>query len=166
MRLGIDLGTTRTRVAAAVKGNYPVISFHSDEGGICDWYPSLIAVKKDRILFGLEAKEVQYDATWETFRSLKRLFGEKEPHSMVAIGQVQLPLVEWLQRFLSALREDLSKKSNLELHPQEKLEVMVGVPANANSNQRFLTVEAFRGAGFEVLGLLNEPSAAGLEYAH
>jgi molecular chaperone DnaK (HSP70) len=35
-----------------------------------------------------------------------------------------------------------------------------------NSNQRFLTLEAFRRAGFQVRGLLNEPSAAGIEYAH
>ncbi|MFZ3333959.1 MAG: Hsp70 family protein, partial [Candidatus Acidiferrales bacterium] len=38
--------------------------------------------------------------------------------------------------------------------------------ANANSNQRFLTQEAARAAGFEVLGLLNEPSAAAVEFAH
>jgi len=43
---------------------------------------------------------------------------------------------------------------------------MLGVPANANSNQRFLTVEAFREAGFNVLGLLNEPSAASVEFSH
>ena len=43
---------------------------------------------------------------------------------------------------------------------------MLGVPANANSNQRFLTVEAFRRAGFSVLGLLNEPSAASIEFGH
>ena len=43
---------------------------------------------------------------------------------------------------------------------------MIAVPANANSNQRFLTLEAFRRAGFQVRGLLNEPSAAGIEYAH
>ena len=40
------------------------------------------------------------------------------------------------------------------LLPQEKLEVMLGVPANANSNQRFLTVEAFRSAGCDVIGLV------------
>ena len=39
-------------------------------------------------------------------------------------------------------------------------------PANANSNQRFLTVDAFRRAGFTVLGLLNEPSAASIEFGH
>jgi hypothetical protein len=31
------------------------------------------------------------------------------------------------------------------------LQVMLGVPANANSNQRFLTAEAFQRAGFQVL---------------
>ena len=166
MRLGIDLGTTRTRIAAAVKGNYPIISFHTEEGEVFDWYPSLIAVQKERILFGLDAWNVQYDATWEICHSLKRLFGEREPSSIVSIGSIQLPLIEWLQQFLAALRSDLSTRSNLELPPNEKLEAMVGVPANANSNQRFLTLEAFRAAGFEVLGLQNEPSAAGIEYAH
>ena len=43
---------------------------------------------------------------------------------------------------------------------------MIGVPANANSNQRFLTAEAFRAAGFHVLGMLNEPSAASVEFGH
>ncbi len=43
---------------------------------------------------------------------------------------------------------------------------MLGVPANANSNQRFLTEEAAQAAGFTVLGLLNEPSAAAIEFAH
>jgi molecular chaperone DnaK len=46
------------------------------------------------------------------------------------------------------------------------LQVTIGVPANANSNQRFLTAEAFRSAGFQVLGMLNEPSAASIEYGH
>ena len=42
------------------------------------------------------------------------------------------------------------------------------VPANANSNQRFLTEAAARLLpGFEVLGLSNEPSAyAAIEFAH
>ena len=44
--------------------------------------------------------------------------------------------------------------------------MLVGIPTNSNSNQRFLTIEAFRRAGFQVVGMLNEPSAAGLEYAY
>jgi actin-like ATPase involved in cell morphogenesis len=66
----------------------------------------------------------------------------------------------------STLREELLAHSSLDLKPGAPLEIMLGVPANANSNQRFLTVEAFREAGFDVLGLLNEPSAASIEYAH
>jgi molecular chaperone DnaK (HSP70) len=54
----------------------------------------------------------------------------------------------------------------LKIAANETVEVMLGVPANANGNQRFLTVEAFRRSGFEVLGLLNEPSAASIEYGH
>ncbi len=58
------------------------------------------------------------------------------------------------------------ERSNLQLGSGEPLEVMVSVPANANSNQRYVTLEAFRLAGFQVRGTLNEPSAAGVEYAH
>ena len=49
---------------------------------------------------------------------------------------------------------------------QEPLEAVIAVPANAGSTQRFLTLEAFRHAGFQMRGLLNEPSAAGIKYAH
>ncbi len=44
--------------------------------------------------------------------------------------------------------------------------VVVAVPAHANSAQRFLTLEAFRHAGFPVTAMMNEPSAAGFEYTH
>jgi molecular chaperone DnaK (HSP70) len=60
----------------------------------------------------------------------------------------------------------LRHNSNLTLKKKEKLEALISVPANANSNQRFLTLEAFRRAGFDVRGMMNEPSAAGIEYAH
>ena len=43
---------------------------------------------------------------------------------------------------------------------------MLGVPANANSNQRFLTEEAATAAGFTVIGVMNEPSAAAIEFAY
>ncbi|WP_199224396.1 Hsp70 family protein [Serinibacter arcticus] len=46
------------------------------------------------------------------------------------------------------------------------LEAVVSVPAHAHTAQRFLTIEAFRRAGFHVLSLVNEPSAAGFEYTH
>jgi actin-like ATPase involved in cell morphogenesis len=67
---------------------------------------------------------------------------------------------------VAALRTAIVDRSNLPAKRGEPLEIMLGVPANANSNQRFLTVEPFVRAGFSVLGLLNEPSAASIEYGH
>ncbi|MEW5974507.1 MAG: Hsp70 family protein [Acidobacteriota bacterium] len=166
MKLGIDFGTTRTRVAAAIDGNYPLIHFQTEVGEGQDWYPSLIAVRGSEEAYGLQAQEHEHDSDWELCRSFKRLLGEGHPESLFRIGQVELPLIEWLSRFLLALKHDLSQHSTLELAPEEAQEVMVGIPANANSNQRFLTLEAFRRAGFVVAGMVNEPSAAGIEYAH
>ena len=43
-------------------------------------------------------------------------------------------------------------RSNAGIGRKESLEIAVSVPANASNDQRFLTLEAFRRAGFEVLG--------------
>jgi molecular chaperone DnaK (HSP70) len=166
MRLGIDFGTTRTRVAAVLKGNYPLIDFQTETGDVQDWYPSLIAVKGERLRSGLDALAIQHDPEWEICRSFKRLLADGSTQSLLTVGTITLSLLEWLTRFLTALREDLFRRSNLDVGSEESLEVMVGIPTNANSNQRFMTLEAFRRAGFEVVGMLNEPSAAGIEYAH
>jgi molecular chaperone DnaK (HSP70) len=166
MRLGIDFGTTRTRVAAAIRGNYPLVTFQAGNDDALDWYPSLLATRGERALFGLRAQAVQYDPEWSLLRSFKRLLAESHPDTALKVGSLELPMQEWLTRFLVALRMDLVHRSSLEIGPRDRLEVMVGAPAHANSNQRFLTLEAFRRAGFDVVGMLNEPSAAGIEYAH
>jgi molecular chaperone DnaK (HSP70) len=166
MRLGIDFGTTRTRVAAVLKGNYPLVTFHGEDDRGGDWYPSLIAAQGDRLAFGWSAQRVEFDPEWAILRSFKRKLGDAWPEDAWTLGSVTLPAVEWLTRFFAALKQDLLKRSNLDIGSNEPLEAMVGIPANANSNQRFLTLEAVRLAGFRVVGMLNEPSAAGIEYAH
>ena len=166
MRLGIDFGTTRTRVAAAIEHNYPLAEFEHETGFHQNWYPSLIAVRGDQVAFGLDALPLQYDSTWEIFHSFKRYLSGSHPQTVMAIGQVKFSLLEWLTRFLNTLYKDVLTRSNLEIDSHEPLEVMVGIPTNANSNQRFLTLEAFRQAGFEVIGMLNEPSAAGVEFTY
>jgi molecular chaperone DnaK (HSP70) len=84
----------------------------------------------------------------------------------MALGSGSVTALALLTALLTQLRRDLVERSNLRITPHEALEAVIAVPANANSNQRFLTLEAFRRAGFQVRGLLNEPSAAGIEYAH
>jgi molecular chaperone DnaK (HSP70) len=66
--------------------------------------------------------------------------------------------------FVSSLRSALTNHANIEI--EDPLEAVIGVPANSNSNQRFLTIEGFRLAGFHVAGVYEEPAAAGIEYAH
>ena len=166
MLIGIDYGTTRTVVATVDRGNYPVVSFQTADGDTQDWYPSLIAARGDERLFGLDAARRQDDPGWELLRSFKRQLATLGPAAQIVLGTGAVTALELLTAFLTQLRRDLVTRSNLRLTPQEPLEAVIAVPANANSNQRFLTLEAFRHAGFQVRGLLNEPSAAGIEYAH
>jgi molecular chaperone DnaK (HSP70) len=168
--LGIDFGTTRTVVATCDRGNYPVVSFADDAGDTTDWYPSIVAERDGELRFGLDAAGVAAEPGWSALRSFKRLLSEPGagPESSVRVGSTTLRLPELLERFLGALRDDLARRSNA---PRRKraspeLRCVVATPANAHSTQRFLTLEAFRQAGFEVIALVNEPSAAGFEYAH
>ncbi len=166
MRLGIDFGTTRTVVAAVDRGNYPVITFDSGDAGVFDWMPSLAAVHEGDWCYGWDAWSRQTEPGWTVLRSLKRLLDDAGPHTLLELGGASYPLASLLAGMAAALKDQILHHSSLAPKPGEPLEAMLGVPANANSNQRFLTVEAFRTAGFDVLGLLNEPSAASLEFAH
>src|SRR5262244_1118999 len=166
MLLGIDFGTTRTVVAAVDRGNYPVVSFHPEDGDTLEWYPSAAAARNGEIVFGFDAAQKQAEGGWSLLRSFKRRLGTIGPDERIEIGEHKLTALELLTGFLSALRSDLLARSNLRVKRNEKLEAMISTPANSNSNQRFITLEAFRLAGFEVRGMINEPSAAGIEYAH
>jgi molecular chaperone DnaK (HSP70) len=163
---GIDFGTTRTVVAAREKGNYPVCSF-SWKGDIKEYIPSLIAVDRGRPCFGWEAAALINRPDVTALRSLKRFAARLRPEDPVDLGQgVSFSMLELITLFLSHVRRMVTKYGNLNIDRKTPLEVMVAVPANANSNQRFITLEAFRQAGFTVLGAMNEPSAAAVEFVH
>ncbi len=166
MRLGIDFGTTRIIVAFVDRGNYPVVSFDAPDGGAREWFPPLVAVKDQGRVYGWEAWAAQEEPGWTVVRSLKRALEGAGPETLVQIATQTIPMLQLLRELCLALRINLLEHSNLPKVEAGLLEVMLGVPANANSNQRFLTAEAFRQAGFHVLGLLNEPSAASIEFGH
>ena len=166
MRLGIDFGTTRIVAAAVDRGNYPLVGFESPDGQAREWFPPLVAMRSDERRFGWDAWAVQGDRAWTVLRSLKRLLKRAGPTTEVYLAGCTMTVMELATEVLTAFRQQLRQASTLSLHRGEALEVMLGVPANANSNQRFLTVEAFRTAGFHVLGMLNEPSAASIEFGH
>jgi molecular chaperone DnaK len=166
VKLGIDFGTNRTVIAAADRGNYPLVSFEAPDATTPDWFPSLVALHRSDRRYGWDAWEAQADPSWTVVRSIKRLLEDAGPQTLLDIGQQQVRVIDLLTGFTSALQASLRHASNLRVRPDEKLEAVLGVPAHANSNQRFLTVEAFRSAGFDVLGVLNEPSAASIEFGH
>lgn len=162
MRVGIDFGTTHTVVAAVDRGNYPVVSFD----GVDAW-PSLIAGNAaGELRFGVDAAAVRHEPGWSVLRSFKRLLNDAGPQTEVTLAGRGYRLTDLLTGFLARLRSDLYERSNAGLAPGETVEAAISVPANASSAQRFLTLDAFVAAGFHVIALLNEPSAASLEYAH
>lgn len=166
MRVGIDFGTTHTVVALVDRGNYPVVSF---DGSLdrTDAWPSLIAANATgQLRFGPDADAVRHDRDWCVLRSFKRLLNDAGPTTEVKLAGRDYRLTDLLTGFLAQLRSDLYHRSNAGIAPDETIEAAISVPANASSAQRLLTLDAFVAAGFHVVALLNEPSAASLEYAH
>ena len=162
MRVGIDFGTTHTVAAVVDRGNYPVVSFDG-----LDTWPSLIAANDaGELRFGLDAAAVRHDPDWSVLRSFKRLLSDGGPRTTVELAGRRYPLADLFVGFLAQLKSDVQTRSNADLAPGERVEAAISVPANASSAQRFLTLDAFAQAGFDVIALLNEPSAAGFEYAH
>ena len=162
MRVGIDFGTTHTVAAVVDRGNYPVVSFDG-----ADTWPSLIAADTaGELRFGPDAAAVRHDPDWSVLRSFKRLLNDAGPRTTVDLAGRCYRLADLFAGFLAQLKSDLQHRSNAELASGECVEAAISVPANASSAQRFLTLDAFAQAGFEVMALLNEPSAAGFEYAH
>jgi molecular chaperone DnaK (HSP70) len=166
VRIGIDFGTTRIVVAGADRGNYPLVNFEAPDGRIRDWFPPVVAIGEGRRVYGWEALELHGKPGWTIVRSLKRWLKNAGPNSELEIAGQRINLSLVTAEMMSALRRELVECSTLGADKSDTLQVMLGVPANANSNQRFLTEEASRAAGFEVLGLSNEPSAAAIEFAY
>jgi molecular chaperone DnaK (HSP70) len=166
MRIGVDFGTTRVVVAAVDRGNFPLVYFETPDGQMRDWFPPVVAAKGSDRVYGWEAIAVQDEKDWTLLRSPKRLIRTAGPKTTIKVGDQTTPVQQLMAEMMAALREQLLEHSNLGAEANEELEVMLGVPANANSNQRFLTEAAANAGGFTVLGLMNEPSAAAIEYAY
>ncbi len=167
MHFGIDFGTTRTIVATVDRGNYPVVSFDDTVGDSHDYFPSVVADVDGRLVYGFEALAAG-GLGHPMVRSFKRTLADPwvNANTAVQVGDRQVSMLELLTGFLKAIRAALAEASSLELPVDAPAEAVIAVPAHAYSAQRFVTLEAFRGAGFNVMAMINEPSAAGFEYTH
>ncbi|MFT3874941.1 MAG: Hsp70 family protein [Propioniciclava sp.] len=169
MKLGIDFGTTRTIVALVDRGNYPVVSFTDHRGDAVDHVPSVVTRVGDELVFGFDALKASDEGAALTTSFKRQLAdGSIVAGTVVDVDGLRVELLDLVTGFLRYLAETLRTASNITriLEDGEPLQAVVAVPAHAHSAQRFLTLEAFRAAGFDVVGMLNEPSAAGFEFTH
>jgi molecular chaperone DnaK (HSP70) len=166
MRLGIDFGTTRTVVAGQEGGNYPVHTF-SWKGEMKEYIPSLVAARDGRLHFGWEAVDLLDEPDVYLLRSMKRLAGHLRPDDVLDLGPaLSVTMLDLVTGFLTHVKNMLLKYSSFPFRKKTLPEAIVATPANANSNQRYITLEGFRRAGFKILGAMNEPSAAAVEFLH
>jgi molecular chaperone DnaK len=173
-RLGIDFGTTNTVVVCSDRGRYPVVP-HVAETAIGrivrDVFPSLLAYEHDsgRLLYGPEAERCLQrnagDARYSIIRSVKRLLRDYVGGAQIGLdghlGGVDTAAV--LTGFATALRHSIMGAGLFA--PAEPLQAVLTWPANANGAQRHVTRACFKAAGFEIVGTLNEPTAAAIEFA-
>jgi molecular chaperone DnaK (HSP70) len=163
MRLGIDFGTTRTVVAVARDGRHPLVTFEADDEAR-DHIPGVAAIVEGKLRVGWPAQRaIAAGTATHAIRSIKRAAASLPADDEVP-GLPGVTALTLVTTFLTMLREAILHDSNAEA--SGALEAMVSVPANASSRQRWLTIEAFRRAGFLPIGLLNEPTAAAIELAH
>lgn len=173
-RLGVDFGTTNTVVVCSDRGRYPVIP-HTVETAIgrvvSEVFPSLLAYEHEtgRFVYGSDAERALAppgaEKRYSVIRSIKRLLRDYAGGGRFAcdVHPGGFDTVEVLQGFAEALRASV-RRSGL-FDAAEPLQAVLTWPANANGAQRYVTRQCFKASGFEVIGTLNEPTAAAIEFA-
>jgi molecular chaperone DnaK len=152
--LGIDLGTTNS-VVACVKENGSIEVLPNAEGERLT--PSVFSVwDNDEIIVGKLANDGESSNVESTIRSIKRHMGTEY--------RLNIKGVEYSPEKISAAI--LSKlKLDAEAHLGYKVDkAVITVPAYFDSDARQSTKIAGEIAGFEVLRVINEPTAAALAY--
>ena len=175
--VGIDLGTTNSVVAVA-RGDRVEVIPDSDGRRL---HPSVVAFKPSgERLVGLPARLRRVVDPMNTIFSAKRLIGQPFRSPGVQASLAHLPYqVEEGADGEPVIATRAGRHSVIEIsayilaHLKEVAEKHVGrrvtrcvvtVPANFNDGQREATRRAGELAGFRVLRVLNEPTAAALAY--
>ncbi|WP_433799552.1 Hsp70 family protein [Actinomycetospora sp. CA-084318] len=177
--LGIDLGTTNSVVAYMRRGEPEIIS----AGQGPEVTRSVVAVdRKGKLLVGDPAAGQEGRSGSDVIRSIKRFMGRPfiAPEVRTAAGKVPYEVVEGVDgdaavRFAGRAYSPVEISALLLRHLKEKAEHVTGetfpravitVPAYFGERQITATREAGRLAGFHVLKVLDEPTAAALAYGY
>src|SRR3989440_1496467 len=151
--VGIDLGTTNS-VVAVLEGGEPTVIANSEGSRTT---PSIVAFARNgEVLVGQPAKNQAVTNVDRTIRSVKRHMGT---NWSTTIDGKKYTAQEISARVLMKLKRDA------EAYLGETIaDAVITVPAYFNDAQRQATKEAGEIAGFTVLRIVNEPTAAALAY--
>jgi len=151
--VGIDLGTTNS-VVSVLEGGEPTVIANAEGARTT---PSIVAFARNgEVLVGEVAKRQAVTNPDRTIRSVKREMGTS--WSIDIDGKKYTPQ-EISARVLMKLKRDA------EAYLGEQItDAVITVPAYFNDAQRQATKEAGEIAGFNVLRIVNEPTAAALAY--
>jgi len=175
--LGIDLGTSISKMASIIQGEPKCLE--SREGSVL--VPSIVALSKSgERLVGILAERQAITNPKNTIHSVKRFIGRRYSGPEV---QKELKLLSYETRerkdgevevklgdkWLTPIEISAMILQKLKLDAEEKLgekitNVVITCPANFDDSQRKATKAAGEIAGFNVLRIINEPTAAALAY--
>lgn len=155
--LGIDLGTSNSAAAVIVNGRPVVIPAAEGVSLAGKAFPSVVAFTKDgQLLVGEPAKRQAVQNPEGTVIAVKRLMGTN--------NKVKVFDKEYTPQQISAFILQKIKR-DAEAYIGEPLKkCVITVPAHADDNFRQATKDAGEIAGFEVLRIINEPTASAIAY--
>lgn len=153
--IGIDLGTTYSSIATIDEYGQPVIVKTTDGESLI---PSAVYVDSSgNEIVGVEAKEMMQAGVEDVAVFFKRYMGNKDMVFHYA-GKPYTP---------TDLSTVLLRKIKMEAEASlgsPVTKAVITVPAYFNDIQRNETMKAGRDAGFQVLRIINEPTAAAIMY--
>ncbi|MEP6561188.1 MAG: Hsp70 family protein [Nakamurella sp.] len=153
--VGIDLGTTYSAVAIIGGTGLPEIIPNREGDRIT---PSVVLFQDDSAVVGSMAKRAVTDAPEDVVQFVKRKMGDRSWQFITSTGEQYD--AEWISAIiLRRLKEDA------ELALGEPVtHAVITVPAYFDDARRRATIDAGQIAGFDVLGVINEPTAAAVAY--
>ena len=155
--LGIDLGTTNSAAAIYEGGHATVIPSAEGPTMAGKMFPSVVAFTKDgQLLVGEPAKRQATTNPEGTVFEIKRKMGSDYKVSIYGKDYTPQQISAFI---LQKIKKDAETYLGGTLH-----KAVITVPAHFNDNQRQATKDAGEIAGFQVMRIVNEPTAACLAY--
>lgn len=153
--VGIDLGTTYSSIAYINQHGKPEIIPNREGERIT---PSVVLFDDDTPIIGTIAKRSAAGSPLNVCQFVKRQMGESDWRFMAENDKEYTP-EEISAMILRRLKEDAEIALDSEIK-----DAVITVPAYFNDAQRKATQDAGKIAGFNVLRVVNEPTAAALAY--